>query len=389
MTMRRCCAVLLLLMLPAVAAAQSAQTRGTLSANGAVTLDVTGMGTGSITVSGTYSGTVNFEVIGGPGTAAVTVDCATPAAPGTAVNSTTSTGVWTCPVAGLSLLQARMSDYVSGTAVIDLKAAPGGGGSGGGGSATASLTLQEADDASIATGQTADVVVGLGQAYDGSVWRRVTFGTAGTASTQVWTVQGIASMTPLAGNITQVLGSAIGATNPIPVRAANSTGYIADDVADDAASSGNPVPVGGLVETAPSAITLLADGDRMYLSGDPDRALFARPFSYADVLAERDTNTDGASTAFDSGLAAPGASIRIYLTSCTLSNSSASFITVDIRDGAAGSVLYTIPVPATGGAVQTWPAPLKFTANTAVAYDASGATTTLTISCSGFKSKVG
>lgn len=42
---------------------------------------------------------------------------------------------------------------------------------------------------------------------------QITAGTAGSASTQVLTVQGIASMTPLAANITQVLGSAISATN--------------------------------------------------------------------------------------------------------------------------------------------------------------------------------
>jgi hypothetical protein len=38
-------------------------------------------------------------------------------------------------------------------------------------------------------------------------------GTAGAASANVVTVQGVASMTPLAGNITQVLGAAISATN--------------------------------------------------------------------------------------------------------------------------------------------------------------------------------
>lgn len=55
----------------------------------------------------------------------------------------------------------------------------------------------DADDASIATGQTGDLALSLGQAYDGSVWRRLTFGTAGTASAQVWTIQGIAGMTKL------------------------------------------------------------------------------------------------------------------------------------------------------------------------------------------------
>ena len=70
-------------------------------------------------------------------------------------------------------------------------------------------SASDADDASVATGQTAPPVIGLTHAYDGSVWRRLTFGTAGTASTQVLTVQGIASMTPLNVNSTQVAGSTI------------------------------------------------------------------------------------------------------------------------------------------------------------------------------------
>lgn len=112
-----------------------AQSRRSLGAAQAVArLAVSGQGTGSITVSGTYSGTISFEVIGGPGTAAVAVDCTTPADPTTTVNSTTSTGVWVCPVGGMSILQARMSAYTSGTAVVDLLSAPaGGGGLGAGG----------------------------------------------------------------------------------------------------------------------------------------------------------------------------------------------------------------------------------------------------------------
>lgn len=57
--------------------------------------------------------------------------------------------------------------------------------------------VTDADDASIATGQTAAVGLALNMAYDGSVWRRLTFGTAGVASAQVLTIQGIASMTKL------------------------------------------------------------------------------------------------------------------------------------------------------------------------------------------------
>ena len=160
-------------------------------------------------------------------------------------------------------------------------------------------------------------------------------------------------------------------------------------IAHDGADSGNPHKIGAKAETALSGITLVADGDRSDLYCGVDGVLIVRPeCNLEDVVQERTTNTDGASTAFASGLAAPGAGIRLWVKSVDICNSSASFCTVDLRDGAAGSVLWTLPVPATGGVVKTFNPPLKLTANTALAFDASAATTTLTISANGFKSKV-
>lgn len=116
----RLCVLLVLLL----AVGLSAQTSTSIGSLGAVArLDVTGMATASITVSGTYSGTVSFEVIGGAGTPAVAVECVAPDDLATGVSSTTGTGVWMCPVAGLSVLQARMSAYTSGAALIDMIAA--------------------------------------------------------------------------------------------------------------------------------------------------------------------------------------------------------------------------------------------------------------------------
>lgn len=132
--MRKSILLALLLIAPATAVfAQSVQTQGTLSATGSVRLETSGMGTASVTVSGTFVGTITFEVLGDLGAPAVAVDCFTPDDAATAVNSVTSTGVWTCSVAGLKGFQARMSAYTSGTARIFLAAAPTGGGGGGGG----------------------------------------------------------------------------------------------------------------------------------------------------------------------------------------------------------------------------------------------------------------
>ena len=159
-------------------------------------------------------------------------------------------------------------------------------------------------------------------------------------------------------------------------------------VAHDAADAGNPAKLGAKAKSALNGITLVASDDRTDLYADLDGVLITRNASLGDVVQERATNTDGASTAFASGLAAPGAGIRLWITNVDICNSSASFCTVDLRDGSAGSVLWTLPVPATGGVVKTFDPPLKLSANTALAYDASAATTTLTVSANGFKSKL-
>jgi hypothetical protein len=171
--------------------------------------------------------------------------------------------------------------------------------------------------------------------------------------------------------------------------AASDGASVSGDVAHDAADAGEPVKLGAKAESGLSGITLVADGDRTNLHAGLDGVLIVRGHTnLEDVVSERTTNTDGASTAFASGLGAPGANVYLRITSVTICNSSASFCTVDLRDGSAGSVLWTIPVPATGGAIQNFDPPLKLSANTALAFDASAATTTLTISANGFKAKV-
>jgi hypothetical protein len=121
-------------------------------------------------------------------------------APGStsAVESATAAGQFRGAAGGL--VRVRLSSCTSCSVLVTmtpLSAAPtsGGGGAGGGGAATT-----DADDASIAVGQTNDNANALTMVYDGSVWRRLTIGTAGTASAQVVTVQGAASMTPLLAN---------------------------------------------------------------------------------------------------------------------------------------------------------------------------------------------
>lgn len=100
-----------------------------------VQIDTTGMSVAAIQIGNTYVGTNTFEVTANLSTWE-TVDCAPPNDSGSPVNSTTTTGLWTCPVAGLRALRVRMTAFTSGTATVQLVAVATGGGSGGGGDTT-------------------------------------------------------------------------------------------------------------------------------------------------------------------------------------------------------------------------------------------------------------
>lgn len=93
--------------------------------------------------------------------------------------------------------------------------------------------------------------------------------------------------------------------------------------------------------------------------------------------------TDGSSTQV---VAAQGSGVRFCATTLVVSNSSATNVTVDIRDGTAGTVLMTIPAAANmGGGVVPLPMPLCGSANTIFAADPSASASTVTITAVGFK----
>jgi hypothetical protein len=159
-------------------------------------------------------------------------------------------------------------------------------------------------------------------------------------------------------------------------------------VAHDAADSGNPLKVGAKAESAVSTATMVADGDRTDLYADIDGVLIVRSDRpLGDLLSERLSNTDGASTA--STVFGATASTRNVVTGYSVYNASATAGYLDFRDGTSGSILWTVPLPATGGANFAIPSGIfRTTANTALAIDVSAALTTVYVSITGFKSKV-
>lgn len=213
------------------------------------------------------------------------------------------------------------------------------------------------------------VVNAQAQTYNGASWDRVVSGNGASGI-------GVARVT-IANDSTGILAGVTTVTT-----------LTGSAIAHDGADSGNPHKIGAKATTALSGKTMVADNDRTDLFAATDGVLITRNVCLEDVVQERTTNTDGVSTAFASGLAAPGAGVRLWITSVTIANSSAAFCTVDLRDGSAGSVLWTCPVPATGGFTFKFDPPLKLSTNTALAFDASAATSTLSISANGFKSKL-
>lgn len=167
-------------------------------------------------------------------------------------------------------------------------------------------------------------------------------------------------------------------TNRFPVASGS------EQVAHDAADSGNSSKIGAKAETDLSGITLVADGDRTDLYAGVDGVLLMRPHTLLEnIVSGNASNTDGTSTQC---IAAGGAGVKHYLTTVILTNTSASNIYVEIKDGATAKL--TIPVPAGGGAVVNLPVPVPGTAATAWNFDPSAAASTVYCSMVAFKSKV-
>lgn len=209
-----------------------------------------------------------------------------------------------------------------------------------------------------------------------------------TANTTAWLVTGTGGTFPATQSGTWTVGLSASQTLATVTTVTTLSTLSGGGVAHDGVDSGNPVKVGAKALSALSSGTMVASGDRTDLTSDLDAAVIVRnQFPLGDLTSERVTDTGGTSTAFSNFGAT--ASTRNYITAISVYNSSATAGYVDFRDGTAGSVLFTVALPAGGGAVMACDVPLfRTSANTALAYDVSGALSTVYISVSGFRSKV-
>lgn len=199
-------------------------------------------------------------------------------------------------------------------------------------------------------------------------------GTAGSASSDVITVQGIASMTAL-----KVDGSAV--TQPVSMATNTPVGNVAHDSAD----SGAPIKVGGRARS--SEIAPVASDDRTDFVADLAGKQIVLPYANPENFVKGVTSaiTDTTST---SVVSAPGSGLRNYITQITIGNSHATVGTfVNIQDGNGGTTLYTIPAAAVyGGATITFPTPLRQpTTNTAIYCACVTTGANVIVSISGYK----
>jgi hypothetical protein len=138
-----------------------------------------------------------------------------------------------------------------------------------------------------------------------------------------------------------------------------------------------------------SGNTAVSDGQPVRLVADLlGRVLTAGPCDRAARVGGTPvTITDGSST---SAISAGGSGIYLEIWDVIAKSNSSSDTSIDIRDGTGGSVMATIPVPATtdtiGGAVVNFSVPKTGSANTAIAIDPADAVS-VTVTLSGCKAK--
>ena len=397
-----------------------------------------------LTVTISNTATVTFEATEDGTTWASKVCASISSTSATLVTNTSTSGTYQCNVAGLNKFRARVSAFTSGTVTVHAQATTaslgsgGGGGGGGGGGVTTDIqdgvgdSVMDAvnnamrvnivagagsggtamtDDAAFTPGTTS--VTPAGAMFDDVTPDSVNEGDGGvlrmSANRNLYTTlrdaagnergANVNASNELLTNANTELPAATGAPSGSSAPTApavwafmacqNSGGtydpcQAGDNTAHDAVDTGSPLKIGARAETSISGATKVADQDRTNLYAGVDGVLIVRPHAnLEDRVSGTVGITDGSSTAV---VAAQGAGIRFCATTITVSNSSATNVTVDIRDGTAGSVLMTIPASANmGGSIVALPVPLCTTANTAFAADPSASASTVAVSAVGFK----
>jgi hypothetical protein len=320
----------------------------------------------TITVNPTYSGTLQFEASGDGDT--WVANTVYPYASGSGVTSTTSTGTWGTPVAGLKKIRVRGSAVASGTANIFMNASTGAYAFGS--SATVSGTVNQGAagaDPWLTTGPVAeDAAAGNGDRGFPVLFKRCDTAASSSASD---------------GDYTQ---PCVDATGKIWVNSG-------DEAAEGAAPNLPPVFIAGRADTTePPAVN---DGDKASPFLDAVKKTVTSPYAASDYYWS--ACGDGETGTSEEVLIAADANLRFYVTwvSCTNTDTDNDTSMLLVTDGASGTNTRRFPCPGgsaanrQGGFVFGLPTPIPMTAvNKAVVAKAETASTTAYFCAGGYKS---
>jgi hypothetical protein len=156
---------------------------------------------------------------------------------------------------------------------------------------------------------------------------------------------------------------------------------------DSPDGNSGPVKVGLRGTTSISAQTKVANNDRTNWYAGVDGVAVVRLHSNLEDRIDRNNwveITDGTSQQL---IAAQGSGLRACVTTLIVSNTSGTSVSVDLRDGVAGTVIANnIPAAANmGGSVFTLPSPACSSANTGLFAHPSAAASTISVTAFGFK----
>lgn len=208
-------------------------------------------GTATVTLTPGFGGVAN-QIFAGSVSASLSNTAATPLFVQQTDGATAQTlgtadldsgaGTQTRAVVGIAVPASGGFAVVPGDATNGLKVQCASGCSGG---------TTDVDDATIAVGQTTGLQLGLTQVFDGAAWKRFTVGVAGTPSTQVVSVQGIASGTVLPVSLPTAQNTSLSNVESYTSRLLSA----ATPIAPATATATTGLLIGGQYNSAPPTFT--------------------------------------------------------------------------------------------------------------------------------------
>ena len=154
-------------------------------------------------------------------------------------------------------------------------------------------------------------------------------------------------------------------------------------VAEDTASTANPLIIGGVVRTALPAATVVA-GDAVRSTFSRSGQLVFKQFAPGDL--DFNVNTTVTTATQTAIRAAQGTDIRQNVTQMTYQNTSATATTLTIQDASTTLIAISVPASMTLAQQLTFPTPLRGTANAALNYTAGTTAASILLNVTGFNS---